>query len=82
VWSPNWFDPETMSPMKMARLAATSAIVTTGRVASDRSGIVRCRPDRAHSGQWKPTDAWFMHDGQMGRSQRWQRTPARRSPCR
>jgi hypothetical protein len=56
--------------------------VMTGRVASDRSGTMRWRPERAHSGQWNPTDAWFMHDGQMGRLQRWQRTPARRSPCR
>ncbi len=33
-------------------------------------------PLRAHSGQWYPTDAWFMHCGQMGRSQRWHTTPA------
>ena len=33
-------------------------------------------------GQWNPTDAWCMHWGQMGRSQRWQITPARRSGCR
>jgi hypothetical protein len=24
------------------------------------------------TGQWKPTDASFMHSGQMGRPQRWQ----------
>jgi hypothetical protein len=47
-----------------------------------RAGITRWRPPRAHSGQWKPTDAWFMHAGQIDRSQRWQRTPARRSGWR
>jgi hypothetical protein len=30
-----------------------------------------------HSGQWNPTEAWCMQRGQMGRSQRWQMTPAR-----
>ena len=45
-----------------------------------------CRIDRApsftHSGQWNPTDAWCMQRGQMGRSQRWQITPATWSGCR
>ena len=39
-------------------------------------------PDLVHSGQWKPTDAWCMQLGQIGRSQRWQMTPALRSPWR
>ena len=33
-------------------------------------------PFFTHSGQWNPTEAWCMHAGQMGRSQRWQTTPA------
>jgi hypothetical protein len=53
-----------------------------GRSDSDDAVMTFWRPRRAHSGQWKPTEAWFMHAGQMGRSQRWHRTPARRSPCR
>jgi hypothetical protein len=39
-------------------------------------------PSVKHDGHWKPTAALFMHDGQIGRSQRWQRTPAGRSGCR
>src|SRR5215218_8842891 len=38
-----------------------------------------CLPCFAHSGQWNPTEAWCMHAGQIGLSQRWQTTPARRS---
>ncbi len=52
------------------------------RVTSDRAVSTFWRPRWAHSGQWKPTDALIMHWGQMGRSQRWQATPARRSPWR
>jgi hypothetical protein len=33
-------------------------------------------PAFVHSGQWNPTDAWCMQRGQIGRSQRWQTTPA------
>jgi hypothetical protein len=57
-------------------------MVTIGRVASDRAVSTFWRPVRAHSGQWKPTEAWCMQAGQIGRSHRWQRTPARRSACR
>ena len=49
---------------------------------TDRAVTTFWRPLRVHSGQWNPTDAWCMHWGQMGRSQRWQITPARRSGCR
>jgi len=35
----------------------------------------------AHSGQWKPTEAVFMHRAQILRSHRWHRTPARLSGC-
>ncbi|HAS13156.1 MAG TPA: hypothetical protein DCS55_21990 [Acidimicrobiaceae bacterium] len=65
----------------MATFMATSAVVTTG-LAEDcrvRAVMTFWPAPFTHSGQWKPTEAWFMHDGQMGRSQRWQRTPARRS---
>jgi len=53
----------------------------------DAASEVRVRgTDRAPSlkqlGHWKPTAALFMQDGQIGRSQRWQRTPAGRSGCR
>ena len=41
-----------------------------------------CPEPFTHSGQWKPTEAWRMQSGQIGRSQRWHRTPARRSPWR
>ncbi len=41
-----------------------------------------CLPVDVHSGQWKPTEAWCMHDGQIGRSQRWQLMPATRSGWR
>ena len=39
-------------------------------------------PSLKQFGHWKPTAALFMHAGQIGRSQRWQRTPAGRSGCR
>ncbi|GAA2833771.1 hypothetical protein GCM10010522_60070 [Kribbella solani] len=39
-------------------------------------------PSVKQLGHWKPTAALFMQDGQIGRSQRWQRTPAGRSGCR
>jgi hypothetical protein len=35
-----------------------------------------------HSGHCQPTDAEFMQDGQIGRSHRWQLTPAERSGWR
>jgi hypothetical protein len=33
-------------------------------------------PAFVHSGQWNPTEAWCMQRGQIGRSHRWQTTPA------
>jgi hypothetical protein len=39
-------------------------------------------PPFTQSGHWKPTDACTMQLGQIGRSQRWQVTPARRSGWR
>jgi hypothetical protein len=56
--------------------------VSNGFTCSERGVRTFWRPERVHSGQWKPTDAVFMQSGQIGRSQRWQITPARRSPCR
>ena len=35
----------------------------------------------AHSGQWNPTEAVYMHSPQITRLHRWQLTPARRSGC-
>jgi hypothetical protein len=32
------------------------------------------RPSATHDGHWNPTAASFMQSGQIGRSQRWQRT--------
>jgi hypothetical protein len=61
---------------------ATRVNVRTGRVTSERAVTTFWRPLRVQSGQWNPTDAWCMHAGQIGRSQRWQITPARRSGCR
>jgi hypothetical protein len=40
------------------------------------------RPCATHSGHWKPTEAPTMHAGQIGRSQRVQRTPVSRPGCR
>ncbi|AXT86960.1 hypothetical protein C6I20_15335 [Aeromicrobium sp. A1-2] len=39
-------------------------------------------PSATHDGQWKPTDASFMHSGQISRSQRWHEMYASRSGCR
>jgi hypothetical protein len=62
---------------------ATIVSVATGRdFVRLRADTVRWGVARVHSGQWNPTDAWFMQSGQMGRSQRWHRTPARRSVWR
>jgi len=60
------------------------ASAATGRdaPANDRALTTRWGAALVHSGQWKPTDAWCMQAGQMGRSQRWHRTPARRSSWR
>lgn len=41
--------------------------------------LERRAPALAHSGHWNPTDAVIMQLGQIGRLQRWQVTPARRS---
>jgi hypothetical protein len=59
-------------------------MVTIGRPPerADRAGITRWAEARVHSGHWKPTEACTMQLGQMGRPQRWQVTPARRSVCR
>ena len=40
------------------------------------------RPSATHSGHWKPTDAVVMQSGQIGRSQRAQRTYVSRSVWR
>jgi hypothetical protein len=63
-----------------ARLRAMSTLVTTGvwlRRSTWAPDMTWARLPPAQSGQWKPTDAWRMQSGQIGRSQRWQRTPAR-----
>jgi hypothetical protein len=39
-----------------------------------RPARVSRAPWLTHSGHWKPTEAWRMQSGQIGRSQRWQRT--------
>ena len=60
-----------------ATFTPMSTWVSSGRVCSDpMPWYTFCLPALAHSGQWKPTDAWCMHRGQIGRSQRWQITPA------
>src|SRR3954468_2227997 len=64
---------------KIATLAMISAYVTYG-VADIRPPYTPCgvrtesRPLRTHSGHWNPTEALFMQSGQIGRSQRTQRT--------
>ncbi|GAA3411645.1 hypothetical protein [Streptosporangium vulgare] len=60
-------------------LMINSAQVTRGVVtARPPNTDCACRtpllPSAAHSGHWKPTEASRMQSGQMGRSQRWQRT--------
>jgi hypothetical protein len=47
-----------------------------------RGGREEARSDEKHFGQWKPTDAGFMHSPQMGLWQRWQEIPVIRSGCR
>jgi hypothetical protein len=62
-----------------------SETVTYGTLeASERVVIVGLEraASRTHAGHWNPTDAWAMQLGQIGRPQRWQLTPARRSGCR
>ena len=61
---------------------AMSTLVTTMSPRSCEARTTFCAPCLVHSGQWKPTDAWCMQSGQIGRSHRWQITPARRSGCR
>ena len=39
-------------------------------------------PSLTQSGHWKPTDAGRMQSGQIGFSQRWQRTYVSRPVCR
>jgi hypothetical protein len=57
--------------------------VTTGRAKNNDEPVCTfCPPDAEHSGQWNPTDAVLMHDGQMWRSHLWHLTPASRSGCR
>ena len=76
-------DPPTVTPHKNPiRLSPMRIWVASGRKATPGPLTTRWAPEVAHSGQWKPTDAWIMQDGQIGRSQRWQTTPARRSSCR
>ena len=74
--------PGPIPAANTATLRAMSTWVTMGRVVSWPGRTIFWAPDFVHSGQWKPTDAWRMQSGQMGRSQRWQTTPARRSVCR
>jgi hypothetical protein len=74
--------PERKSITNTTTLTAISATVTYGVVPSDLAVYTFCLPLLVHSGQWKPTDAVRMQSGQMGRSQRWHRTPARRLPWR
>ena len=61
-------------------------MVTTGRplvlMSRKRTDGETLAPPFTHSGHWKPTEACTMQLGQMGRSQRWQVTPARRSGWR
>ena len=56
-----------------------SVQVTRGTVTARPPKVAcACRtvllPSATHSGHWKPTEASRMQSGQMGRSQRWQRT--------
>jgi hypothetical protein len=39
-------------------------------------------PSLTHVGHWKPTAAWRMQSGQIGRLQRWHRMCASRPLCR
>jgi hypothetical protein len=48
-------------------------------VPADRTAF---EPSRTQDGHWKPTAAWFMQSGQIGRSQRWQRMCVSRSVWR
>ena len=52
--------------------------MTTGRLGANAEvpWYTFCAPVFEHSGHWNPTDAWCMHCGQIGRSHRWQTTPA------
>jgi hypothetical protein len=62
-----------------------STLVTIGSDDCRHDGATafdRLAPAEVHSGQWNPTEACTMHDGQIGRPQRWQVTPARRSVWR
>jgi hypothetical protein len=62
-----------------------STLVTTGSPPDLKAaGPLTTRVFRApaHSGHWKPTEACTMQAGQIGRSQRWHRTPATRSGWR
>ncbi|GAA3569266.1 hypothetical protein GCM10022235_43020 [Kribbella ginsengisoli] len=74
--------------MKTSTLSAIIVQVTYGLLPrATPPSEVRVRgidftPSLKHDGHWKPTAALFMQAGQIGRSQRWQRTPAGRSGCR
>ena len=66
---------------KAATLSPMITLVATGSPAR-RTGTVRWAPLFRQPGQWKPTEADVMHEGQIGLSQRWQATAAARSGCR
>ncbi len=57
-----------------------STWVTIGCTSSERLVMtgLRLAACLVHSGQWNPTEACTMQSGQIGRSQRWHDTPARR----
>ena len=63
---------------KTATFTAMRIWVRTGRFPARAAGprYSFWAPFFTHSGQWNPTEAWCMQAGQMGRSQRWQTTPA------
>jgi len=47
-----------------------------------RPDLVDRAPSCTQEGHWKPTAAWFMQSGQIGRPQRWQLMWVSRSGCR
>ncbi len=64
------------------RGSAVTVPPATVRGAFARGSCPVPEPLPTHSGHWKPTEALTMQSGQIGRSQRTQRTPVSRSGCR
>ena len=61
----------------------TNAVMVVGTAAEMRlAERTVLAPSARHDGHWNPTDASFMHSGQISRSQRWHEMYASRSGCR